>query len=78
MGRDSLSVWTVSLTDESRYQAHVCMHACTVCVCTSVLTATWQTALSGVHKGRVLRREAFKTCFLAQTAPRIFIEEAAA
>lgn len=52
--RDSLSVWIVSLKDVRHYhermQAVQGVHA-------PVLTATWQTALSGA-----LRGSAFETC----------------
>lgn len=52
--RDSLSVWTVSLKDERHYhertQAVQGVHA-------PVLTATWQTVLSGAVRGST-----FETC----------------
>lgn len=67
MGRDSLSVWTVSPTDESRYRE--CVRSWRAC--TPVLTATWQTSLSGVQKRRILRCLAFRNFSLAQTGSRI-------
>lgn len=51
--RDSLSVWTVSLKDERHYHERMQgVHA-------PVLTATWQTVLSGA-----LRGSTFETCSL--------------
>lgn len=59
--------------------AHVCVCAWTECAYITVLTATWQPALSGVQKKRVfLEYKAFKNYFLAQTAPQICTVEAAA
>lgn len=71
MGRDSLSVWTVSLTDESRYQECVRLHAHTecvrVCADSNLANATFRCS----EKKDFEMRVAFKNFFLAQTGSRI-------
>lgn len=70
-----LSVWMMRAVIT---RVRLCVCARRVRVCVPVLTATWQRALSGVQKGRILRHVAFKNCSLAQTASQIFSVEAAA
>lgn len=69
-----LSVWMMRAVIK---RVRLCVCARRVRVCVPVLTATWQRALSGVQKGRILRHVAFKNCSLAQTATQIFSVEAA-
>lgn len=68
MARDSLSVWTVSLKDERHY--HECVQAAQG-VHAPVLTATWQTVLSGALRGSI-----FETCrfFLDRLLSRLDVQ----